>query len=329
MSGVQWPQLQPSPVPVVCTLCADVLSDDTSVHFPCCQQHLHITCLVRFPLLVQFGVPHRFTDQLYADDLVVTAECQHDLQVALDAVSAWRHQWRFSFWIGPTKSAIMVFGIRRGVPPYSAFLSGQELPLVSEYPYLGVILTPSLSWTAHARPCLPWQPLVRSVRCLMQVRTSPAAVRVYPLHVLRAAEHILGVEFLVHLRPLCRRLTQRYAGGAGSSWVGLQVLPSVNLELGWLDAAHISTSRLLSHFGRMHTMLAGDRCLLPALVVNSLFWVPKSWVGHCVSICGSLCVHLQGHCGVGAGCSQCAVVVLALAPLTSVSMDVHHQLWPR
>ena len=85
----------------------------------------------------QFGVSHRFTDQLYADDLVVTAECQHELQVALDA--------------GPTKSAVMVFGPRRSVPPCSAFLSGQELPLVSEYPYLGVILTPSLSWTAHAR----------------------------------------------------------------------------------------------------------------------------------------------------------------------------------
>ena len=81
---------------------------------------------------VQFGVSHRFTDQLYANDLVVTAECQHDLQVALDAVSAWGHQWRFSFGIGPTKSAIMVFGLRSGVPPCSAFLIGQELPLVSE-----------------------------------------------------------------------------------------------------------------------------------------------------------------------------------------------------
>ena len=85
---------------------------------------------------VQFGVPS-FTNQLYADDLVVTAECQHDLQVALDAVSAWGHSWRFSFGIGPTKSAVMVFGPRRGVPPCSIFLSGQELPLVSEYPYLG------------------------------------------------------------------------------------------------------------------------------------------------------------------------------------------------
>ena len=30
---------------------------------------------------VKFGVS--FTDQLYADDLVVTTECQHDLQIAL------------------------------------------------------------------------------------------------------------------------------------------------------------------------------------------------------------------------------------------------------
>ena len=154
-----------------------------------------------FNLLVNgLAASVRSPDQLYADDLVVTAECQHDLQVSLDAVSAWGHQWRFSFGIGPTKSAVMVFGSRRSVPPCSAFLRGQELPLVSEYPYLCVILTPSLSWTA-----LAWQLLVRSVRSLVQVRTSPAAVRVYSLHVLCAAEHILG-------SGISRFISARFAG---------------------------------------------------------------------------------------------------------------------
>ena len=81
----------------------------------------------------------RVPGQLHADDLELSAECEFDLQVALDAVGRWGRQWRFSFGIGPTKSAVMVFG---PVNP---------LPLVMEYPFLGVILTPTLSWTAHAR----------------------------------------------------------------------------------------------------------------------------------------------------------------------------------
>ena len=45
---------------------------------------------------VQFGVSHRFTDQLYADDLVVTC---------------WGHQWRFSFGIGPTSLPLWFLGL--------------------------------------------------------------------------------------------------------------------------------------------------------------------------------------------------------------------------
>ena len=89
-----------------------------------------------------FSSPERSPGQLYADDLELAAESQHDLQVALDAVSDWGRKWRFTFGIGPTKSAVMVFGPRRTVPPCSALLAGSLLPVVSEYPYLGVILTP-------------------------------------------------------------------------------------------------------------------------------------------------------------------------------------------
>ena len=45
----------------------------------------------------------------------------------------------------------MVFGPQRHVLPCSVTLAGTLLPVVSEYPYLGVILTPSLSWTPHVR----------------------------------------------------------------------------------------------------------------------------------------------------------------------------------
>ena len=44
---------------------------------------------------------HRFSAQLYADDLVVVADCEHDLQVSCNVVAAWARKWRFKFGVGP------------------------------------------------------------------------------------------------------------------------------------------------------------------------------------------------------------------------------------
>ena len=89
----------------------------------------------------------RLTDQLYADDSVVLGESEADLQLALDAVTRWGREWRFSFGIGP--SAVMVFGPACSRPSCRVCLSGQPLPVVSSHRYLGVVLTPSLRWDAH------------------------------------------------------------------------------------------------------------------------------------------------------------------------------------
>ena len=55
----------------------------------------------------------RFAGQLYTDDLVVVADSAADLQTGLDAVSAWGFRYRFTFGVGPSKSAAMIFGPRR------------------------------------------------------------------------------------------------------------------------------------------------------------------------------------------------------------------------
>ena len=93
--------------------------------------------------------PFRHVCQLYADDLVILADSQAHLQRALDVVHEWGLRWRFSFGVGPTKSAVMVFGPLRGRPDCSVHLGGVSLPLVPQYRYLGVTLTPSLSWGPH------------------------------------------------------------------------------------------------------------------------------------------------------------------------------------
>ena len=96
----------------------------------------------------------RFTGQLYADDLVIVADSAADLQTGLDAVSAWGFRYRFTFGVGPSKSAAMLFGPRRNLPACNVTLVGVALPVVTEYKYLGVVLSPTLSWAAHIQHML-------------------------------------------------------------------------------------------------------------------------------------------------------------------------------
>ena len=91
----------------------------------------------------------RFVCQLYADDVAILAGSAEDLQRGLDAVTSWGRKWRFTFGVSPEKSAVMIFGPSRRTPSCSVTLSNLELPVVRAYRYLGVILTPSLSWSAH------------------------------------------------------------------------------------------------------------------------------------------------------------------------------------
>ena len=92
---------------------------------------------------------YRHTCQLYADDVVLLSESQIDLQAGLNACHAWRIRWCFTFGVGPTKSAAMVFGPARSCPDCHVHLGGVPLPVVTQYRYLGVVLTPDLSWRAH------------------------------------------------------------------------------------------------------------------------------------------------------------------------------------
>ena len=66
-------------------------------------------------------------------------------------MATWAKQWRFTFCVGPTKSAAMVFGPARLVPFCAVTVARVPLPQISEYPYLGVTLTYSLNWNPHIR----------------------------------------------------------------------------------------------------------------------------------------------------------------------------------
>ena len=87
--------------------------------------------------------------QLHADDLVIFAESQADLQAAPDVIHAWSVRWRFCFGIGPTKSSAMVFGPVRSRRTCLVHQGGIPLLVVTQYRYLGTTFTPDLCWGAH------------------------------------------------------------------------------------------------------------------------------------------------------------------------------------
>ena len=80
----------------------------------------------------------------------------------IDAVTHWGHQWRFSFGVGPEKSAAMAFGPARSRPSCAVSLSGHLLEVVPSYRYLGVVLTPSLRRDA----CRPHSRAWPSIFCI-------------------------------------------------------------------------------------------------------------------------------------------------------------------
>jgi len=84
---------------------------------------------------------------MYADDIVLIAENEADLQCMLDAVSRYAEQWRFTFNTDRKKSEVVVFGA--AAPPSSCqlMLQKNELTVSSEYRYLGLEMQSNGRWT--------------------------------------------------------------------------------------------------------------------------------------------------------------------------------------
>ena len=66
--------------------------------------------------------------------------------------------------------------------------------------------------------------------------------------------------------------------------------------LGWPDAQHLTSERLLSLSGRALAMPRGERCPLPALIFQSALSIRGSWASHCFIPLGVLYPNV---CGIG------------------------------
>ena len=87
---------------------------------------------------------------LFSDDTLMyqTIKCSHDtlkFQENLTALSKWADRWGMDF--NGKKSKILLFNYRGKFPHYS--LHGDELEIVEEVKYLGIIIQSNMKFTAH------------------------------------------------------------------------------------------------------------------------------------------------------------------------------------
>ena len=83
----------------------------------------------------------------YADDLVITATNQSDLQLALDRLGNYCKVNKLE--VNVQKTKLMNFTRKRSLSKYKTTYMGIELEYVKEFKYLGVVLTPTLNPKAH------------------------------------------------------------------------------------------------------------------------------------------------------------------------------------
>ena len=88
--------------------------------------------------------------RLFAEDCLIyrrilTPADHQILQEDLQKLSAWAEKWKMKFNI--SKCCIMQLSSHKSEFSYS--LSGQDLKIVEQHPYQGVIIDHQLSWTPH------------------------------------------------------------------------------------------------------------------------------------------------------------------------------------
>ena len=219
----------------------------------------------------------RVTLLLYADDLVILADDAATLQRALDAIGNWGARWRFSFGIGPEKTAVMVVGSR--LLNFHFSLQGCAVPCVPHYTYLGVTFAASRKWRQHETRLI-----VKSTRRFYQFlgwaenRQLHTGFRnaLFQTYVLPST--LYGTQFLDSativrldkvIRQWGRRLLQWPSGAPGAAVLG---------ELGWAPFLFQVKRLQFGLFGRLSATSTRDvRRGLAARVFNFALSRPGSW----------------------------------------------------
>ena len=221
----------------------------------------------------------RVSTLLYADDLVILADTPEQLQRALDAAYQWARQWRFTFGVRPTKSAVLCVHPPRRMPP-PLRLGDDVIPYVTEYKYLGVRVHARLSWRRHAELCVAAgerrmaSAVTWASREHLPVTFTSSLVNSF---VLGAASY--GCEFLADAGSLRllqtrwlrwgRRILGWPAGAPGAAVLG---------ELGWLDFGDIALLRRARLFARLSSVCSSSsRRQVSSALFEYALSQPRSW----------------------------------------------------
>ena len=169
---------------------------------------------------------HRFSNKLYADDLVVVAvsticRCAATLWQCGPGSGASNLVW------DPANLQPWCLGPARLVPICAVTLAGVPLPQVSEFPNLGVTLTSSLTWVPHIRKliargnrlfaqCVSW--------CRSEHLPLVFASNLFHTYVLPSV--LWGAEFCSGSVPAVRLLDGAIRRWSDVCWGGLAGLPS-------------------------------------------------------------------------------------------------------
>ena len=209
----------------------------------------------------------------------------------------------------PEKTAVLVVGCR--APNFHFRLQGADVPVVSEYCYLGVLFQSSRAWSKHGRRLyeksnrkfhqfLAWaenrQLPTGFRRSLFQSYVLPSML--YGSQFLSAA----SISFLdTKLRQWGRRLLQRPAGAPGAAVLG---------ELGWVSFAFEVFRAQFGLFGRLSSVHPdGAHRGLAARVFRYALGRQGSWAQQ---VSTSLCengIDMPHLWGVSPGCSPRALAV--------------------
>ena len=144
----------------------------------------------------------------------------------------------------------MVFGPRRRLPDFDLQLGGVSLPVVSSYKYLGVLLTPTLSWTKDVQ-LLIRPPLLLSVWLGAALSTSQSKWHHQFSASMFSPMSRGGQNFSHNHQQLCTSWIVQFADGVVTFWAGLPahlvLVYFANLDV--LTPEHQAMGRLLSLWG--------------------------------------------------------------------------------
>jgi hypothetical protein len=103
-----------------------------------------------FGIKINHDDPDALALLMYADDIVLIAETERELQDMIDVVMEYSRRWRFE--MNHKKTEVLIFGGKAGTKFYLKDEWGGnkvELEVVNEYTYLGLVMTKGRRWKKY------------------------------------------------------------------------------------------------------------------------------------------------------------------------------------